>query len=201
MNEYERYQNIEDKCFECVDLFKEWFEGKTMFPITYPEIVFSPLTIDAAQCWYEWDGMISCNGIIVFNSYTIPMNYDLYMNVVAPHETAHYCTALLHGWLNDTEQNENHGIHWNQMMQFFDADPTPTLFNFISPVVEGLTQYGCSCCTINLDNDDIVEYSSELYCYNCECEYKPIKKEVPNEKDNPRRKQQRNKYKFKRRGR
>ena len=182
MKELEMDQHIEDEVCRCIDLFDKWFGDHTFYECTRPEIIFAPLTIDAGQCYtcFEADFMF---GNMVFNSHMVPLNFEKYIEVVVPHETAHWCHSVLHGWVNDELQNLNHGIQWKQLMQFFEADPKETIFDLQSPVIGHLHHYGCNCSTINLDNEDKDLYSSELYCYNCECEYKLLVEGKPDEKD------------------
>ena len=199
MNDLQMYEYIEDEVCKHIDMFEKWFAGRTFYDFTRPEVIFAPLTLDAGQSYvnFEVEYMF---GLITFNSRMIPLNFEQYINVVVPHETAHWCHSVLHGYVNN-DFNLTHGDSWKQMMQFFDADDSASIFDLQSPVISGLHHFGCNCSTINLDNEEVSLYSSELYCYKCDCEYKLLKKGEPNEKDNPRRKQPRNKHKFKRRGR
>ena len=171
MNDLQMYQHIEDEVCRCIDLFDKWFDGRTFYECTKPEVIFAPLTIDAGQCYtcFEVDYMF---GNMVFNSYMVPLNFEKYIELVVPHETAHWCHSILHGYLNNDVLNIDHGITWKQMMQFFEADDSEHIFNLKSPVIQGLHHYGCNCSTINLDNEDKKLYSLDLYCPKCGCDYK-----------------------------
>jgi predicted SprT family Zn-dependent metalloprotease len=184
MKQLEMYQHIEDEVCRCIDLFDNWFSVGTFYDTARPEIIFAPLTMDAGQCMvvFEADQMF---GNLVFNSSMVPLNFEKYIEVVVPHETAHWCHGILHGWVNDEVQNLNHGFQWQQIMQFLEADPRETIFDLKSPVINNLHHYGCDCSTINLDNEEKVEYGETLYCYNCECEYKLLKEGNTDEEDNP----------------
>lgn len=176
MTELEMYNKISDKVMELVDFYDEWMSEWSCYPSCYPKIEFQPMTLDAAQCHYEFIELEEVRGKVIFNSHVIPMNYKMYMNVVVPHEVSHWCHALMFGFINDEEMNENHGFTWTQMMEFFEADPTPRMFNMKSPVVKGLYHYGCKCCTVNLSKKEVDEYAFDLYCPNCNQEYKFITK-------------------------
>lgn len=178
------YQSIEDEVCRCIDLFEKCFEGHTFYKVSRPEIIFAPLTIDAAQCLYAFDGHESVFGNIVFNSHMVDYNFEKYIEVVTPHETSHWCTAILNGYLNDEEQNLNHGYTWKQMMAFFEADDRACIFDLHAPVIQGLHQYGCACCTVNLNDQEVEEYSIDLCCPNCGCDYKLLLKGSNDEEDN-----------------
>jgi len=176
MKHSDMYQSIEDEVCRHLDLFDKWFKGRTFYQLSRPEIIFAPLTIDAGQCMYEFVEMNYVVGNLVFNSHMIPDNFIKYIEVVVPHEVSHWCHAVLHGYINDEEQNLNHGVQWKQLMQLFEANDSSTIFGIIAPPVDGLKQYGCSCCIINLDEDDIENYADNLFCDHCQKEYKPLNK-------------------------
>jgi predicted SprT family Zn-dependent metalloprotease len=175
MNDLQMYQYIEDEVCRCIDLFDKWFGGRTFYPLTRPEVIYAPLTIDAGQSFtaFKADYIF---GYITFNSHMIPLNFEKYIEVIVPHETAHWCHAVLHGEMQN-DLNLTHGITWKQMMDFFEADSSEHIYDLKSPKIKGLTQYGCNCSVINLDNEDISLYSLDLYCPKCKCDYKLIPKE------------------------
>jgi predicted SprT family Zn-dependent metalloprotease len=170
------YQSIEDEVCRLLDLFEKYFDGLTFYEFTRPEIIYAPLTVDAGQCMYDFVEMNYVVGNLVFNTHMIPNNFIQYITVVAPHETAHWCTAIVNGYLNDDEQNVNHGHTWRQMMRFFEADPRPQIFDLHAPVVDGLHQFGCKCSTVNLDDQDIEMYELDLHCPNCNTDFRQIVK-------------------------
>ncbi len=178
MNTNDMYQSIEDEVCRHLDLFAKWFKDRTFCDITSrPEVIFAPLTIDAGQCMYTWVEMNMVIGNIVFNTHMIPLNFEQYIKCVVPHEVSHWCHAVFHGYINDEEQNLEHGTQWQQLMKFFEADACSRIYGMASPPVVGLTQYGCDCCVVNLDDFDLINYAEDLYCPNCKKSYQPLTKE------------------------
>ncbi len=176
MNTIDMYQSIEDEVCRHLDSFEKWFRGHTFCDIkSRPEVIFAPLSIDAGQCMYDWVEMNYVIGNIIFNTHMIPLNFEQYISCVIPHETSHWCHAVLHGYINDEEQNLEHGEQWKQLMKFFEADACANIYGMKSPPVVGLVQYECDCCVVNLDDYDIINFAKDLYCPNCKKEYKPVK--------------------------
>jgi predicted SprT family Zn-dependent metalloprotease len=124
---------------------------------------------------YDWIDDYVVGNIVINKLLVVPDNMDCLINRVVPHEIGHWCVAVLNGYLNDYEQNINHGITWKQMMQFFEADDCPQFYGAHSLSAEGWVPYGCECTTLNLDLQDIKDYKEHLHCINCNKDYKPLK--------------------------